>query len=246
MKTKIAIIGAGPSGLALAHTLLRRGVGDFLVLEREEEAGGLCRTRMVDGSPLDIGGRLLLGEPARTLDVASRTVNGTIEADVVVNTAPWPSFGRIDKPFARSAFDDRPAQTHVGRRRLRAGDARHARAGDLPARSCASRASPARPEQFRPRRSRPLARDSPRAKRSAPSRRVPALVGVFLSAQHDRKERGDGGASGGDRVKPRLRTRPLGRVAALQHRRRRGARPGAGAAARVLPPSCAVTRGSVR
>ena len=262
MKTKIAIIGAGPSGLTLAHALLRRGVGDFIVLEREADAGGLCRTRIVDGSPLDIGGghfldvrrptvtefvfgfmpesewnrfdrdsrisihgqtigspfeaniwqldeahqkryladiaaagcnagvpmpekfvdwiywklgrgiaedymlpynrkmfgddlnilgtywldklpsvsyedtlrsceerrphavqpghavffypkafgigeawrrmaealdgRLLLGEPARTLDVASRTVNGTIEADVVVNTAPWPAFERID------------------------------------------------------------------------------------------------------------------------------------------------------
>ena len=43
-----------------------------------------------------LGGRLLLGEPARTLDVASRTVNGTIKADVVVNTAPWPAFERID------------------------------------------------------------------------------------------------------------------------------------------------------
>ena len=262
MKTKIAIIGAGPSGLTLAHALLRRGVGDFLVLEREADAGGLCRTRIVDGSPLDIGGghfldvrrpavteflfgfmpesewnrfdrdsrisihgqtigspfeaniwqldeahqrryladiaaagcnagvpmpekfvdwiywklgrgiaedymlpynrkmfgddlnalgtywldklpsvsyedtlrsceerrphavqpghavffypkafgigetwrrmaealggRLLLGEPARTLDVASRTLNGTIGADVVVNTAPWPAFERID------------------------------------------------------------------------------------------------------------------------------------------------------
>ena len=262
MKTKIAIIGAGPSGLTLANALMRRGVNDFLVLEREQEAGGLCRTRVVDGSPLDFGGghfldvrrpavtefvfgfmpesewnrferdsrisihgqmigspfeaniwqldeahqrryladiaaagcntgvpmptkfvdwiywklgkgiaedymlpynrkmfgddlnalgtywldklpnvsyedtlrsceerrphavqpghavffypkehgygevwrrmgealgdRLLLGEPARTLDIASRTVNGTIEAEVVVNTAPWPAFERID------------------------------------------------------------------------------------------------------------------------------------------------------
>ena len=32
----------------------------------------------------------------RTLDVASRTLNGEIDADVVVNTAPWPAFDRID------------------------------------------------------------------------------------------------------------------------------------------------------
>ena len=45
MKTQIAIIGAGPPGLTLAHALLRRGVGDFIVLESAEDAGGLCRTR---------------------------------------------------------------------------------------------------------------------------------------------------------------------------------------------------------
>lgn len=56
MKTKIAIIGAGPAGLSLANALLRRGESDFLVLEREAEAGGLCRSAIVDGSPLDIGG----------------------------------------------------------------------------------------------------------------------------------------------------------------------------------------------
>ena len=43
-----------------------------------------------------LGPRLLLGTPARTLDVASRTVNGEIEAGLVVNTAPWPAFERID------------------------------------------------------------------------------------------------------------------------------------------------------
>ena len=271
MKTKVAIIGAGPSGLTVANALLRAGVSDFLVFEREGEAGGLCRSRTVDGAPLDTGGghfldvrrpavtaflfrfmperewnrferdsrisihgqtigspfeaniwqldeahrkryladiaaagcnagvpmpvqfvdwiywklgrgiaedymlpynrkmfgddlnvlgtywldklpsvsyedtlrsceerrphavqpghavffypkafgygevwrrmgdalgsRLLAGTPARTLDVASRTVNGSVEADVVVNTAPWPAFERIDglSPGARAA-----------------------------------------------------------------------------------------------------------------------------------------------
>lgn len=56
MKTHIAIIGAGPGGLALSNALLRKGVTDFLLLERETEVGGLCRSREVDGWPLDIGG----------------------------------------------------------------------------------------------------------------------------------------------------------------------------------------------
>ncbi|MBQ7166222.1 MAG: NAD(P)-binding protein, partial [Treponema sp.] len=54
--TKYLILGAGPAGLALANSLLDRGETDFLVVEKEAEAGGLCRSRQVDGSPLDIGG----------------------------------------------------------------------------------------------------------------------------------------------------------------------------------------------
>lgn len=53
---KYLILGAGPSGLTFANRLLQNGVEDFLVLERNETAGGLCRSADVDGSPLDIGG----------------------------------------------------------------------------------------------------------------------------------------------------------------------------------------------
>ena len=53
---KYLILGAGPSGLTFAHTLRERGEESFLVLEKEREAGGLCRSAMVDGKPLDIGG----------------------------------------------------------------------------------------------------------------------------------------------------------------------------------------------
>ncbi|MDP1622349.1 MAG: NAD(P)-binding protein [Bacteroidales bacterium] len=55
-KYKFLILGAGPSGLAFAHTLLKHGERSFLVMEKEDIAGGLCRSKMVDGSPLDIGG----------------------------------------------------------------------------------------------------------------------------------------------------------------------------------------------
>ena len=53
---KYLILGAGPSGLVFANRLLQNGENDFLVLERNEVAGGLCRSVDVDGSPLDIGG----------------------------------------------------------------------------------------------------------------------------------------------------------------------------------------------
>lgn len=53
---KYLILGAGPAGLSFANRLLETGETDFLVLEKETEAGGLCRSKEVDGSPLDIGG----------------------------------------------------------------------------------------------------------------------------------------------------------------------------------------------
>lgn len=55
-KVKYLILGAGPAGLTFANMLKRKGEESFLVLEKEEEAGGLCRSKSVDGSPLDIGG----------------------------------------------------------------------------------------------------------------------------------------------------------------------------------------------
>lgn len=53
---KYVILGAGPTGLAFAHTLHTLGENSFVVLEANATAGGLCRSQDVDGFPLDIGG----------------------------------------------------------------------------------------------------------------------------------------------------------------------------------------------
>lgn len=53
---KYLILGAGPAGLTLANRLKQAGENSFLVIERESEAGGLCRSVDVDGAPFDIGG----------------------------------------------------------------------------------------------------------------------------------------------------------------------------------------------
>ena len=55
-KVKYLILGAGPAGLTLANRLKDQEETSFLVLEKELEAGGLCRSVMVDASPFDIGG----------------------------------------------------------------------------------------------------------------------------------------------------------------------------------------------
>lgn len=53
---KYLILGAGPAGLTFTNKLKQDGEMSFLVLEKESEAGGLCRSIDVDGSPFDIGG----------------------------------------------------------------------------------------------------------------------------------------------------------------------------------------------
>ena len=53
---KYLILGGGPAGLTLANFLLQHGEDDFLLLEKESEVGGLCRSRDIDRAPLDIGG----------------------------------------------------------------------------------------------------------------------------------------------------------------------------------------------
>ena len=55
-KVKYLILGAGPSGLSLGRKLLDKGEKDFIILEKEDTVGGLCRSETVDGKPLDIGG----------------------------------------------------------------------------------------------------------------------------------------------------------------------------------------------
>lgn len=53
---RFLILGAGPAGLTVANRLKQIGEGNFLVLEKETEAGGLCRSIDVDGFPFDVGG----------------------------------------------------------------------------------------------------------------------------------------------------------------------------------------------
>jgi len=66
---KYIILGAGPAGLTFANRLLELGETSFIVLEKEAEAGGLCRSEIIDGSPLDFGGgHFLDAKNERTLN----------------------------------------------------------------------------------------------------------------------------------------------------------------------------------
>ena len=50
------VIGGGMTGVAAARRLQQLGHTNFVLLEGLNETGGLCRTKLIDGHFLDIGG----------------------------------------------------------------------------------------------------------------------------------------------------------------------------------------------
>jgi len=59
--TDVIVVGGGPAGLACALELRRRGVGDVLVLDREQQAGGIPRHSVHQGFGLRDFHRVLSG-----------------------------------------------------------------------------------------------------------------------------------------------------------------------------------------
>lgn len=57
-KKRIVIIGAGLTGLTLARELQNKKL-DYIIFEKEEEAGGLCRTKKINNFIFDFDGHLL-------------------------------------------------------------------------------------------------------------------------------------------------------------------------------------------
>src|SRR6476619_1164505 len=51
---EVAIIGAGPGGIAAAHLLQRRGIEDFVIAERGDDFGGTWRDNHYPGLAVDI------------------------------------------------------------------------------------------------------------------------------------------------------------------------------------------------
>jgi protoporphyrinogen oxidase len=105
-KIKFLILGAGPSGLAVAHALIDRGCrpDDVLVVEKNKTVGGLCRSENIDGAPIDIGG-------GHFLDVRRKDV-----LEFLFHFLPreeWNLFSRISTIRLRGTDIDYPLEANL-------------------------------------------------------------------------------------------------------------------------------------
>ena len=103
---KYLILGAGPSGLSLAHALLDQGcsLDEMVIIEKEREAGGLCRSESVDGSPIDIGGGHFLD--IKRVDVLEFMFRFLPQSE-------WNTFKRISKIRLRDVEIDHPIEANL-------------------------------------------------------------------------------------------------------------------------------------
>ena len=53
-KTRVAIIGAGFGGIAMAIRLLQAGIQDFIILEKANDVGGTWRENQYPGAACDV------------------------------------------------------------------------------------------------------------------------------------------------------------------------------------------------
>lgn len=101
---KYIILGAGPSGLSFAHTLIDLGEKSFLIIERESEPGGLCRSEQVDGSPLDLGG-------GHFLDVERKDVLALLFR--FMPRSEWNEYSRVSTIRIRNTEIDYPLEANL-------------------------------------------------------------------------------------------------------------------------------------
>lgn len=101
---KYIILGAGPAGLTFANLLKKHGETSFLVLEAKTNAGGLCRSTIVDDSPLDIGG-------GHFLDVCRPKVNNFLFSFMPENE--WDLYNRNSKIDINGMIIDHPIEANI-------------------------------------------------------------------------------------------------------------------------------------
>lgn len=113
---RIAIIGAGPSGLLTAYYLQERGYTNVIVLEKLGRVGGRCRSMTVDNHSFDLGANYIT--PAyKEIRKLARKVKATMYAEGQFTAMSVPddpaACVKYESIFKATRFDDR-TQREIG------------------------------------------------------------------------------------------------------------------------------------
>jgi protoporphyrinogen oxidase len=76
-KKRVIILGAGLSGLSAAWHLQKKGM-EAIILEKESEVGGLCRSKKLNGFIFDYDGHLLHFRHSYTFDLVQRLLKNNL------------------------------------------------------------------------------------------------------------------------------------------------------------------------
>lgn len=101
---RFLILGAGPAGLSFANRLKQLGEDSFFIIEKQNSAGGLCRSSIVDGSPFDIGG-------GHFLDVSRPNVNRFLFEFMPENE--WERFNRNSQISINNGMINSPIEANI-------------------------------------------------------------------------------------------------------------------------------------
>ncbi|KAF9597218.1 hypothetical protein IFM89_016359 [Coptis chinensis] len=77
--TRIAIVGAGPSGLSSAYALVKLGYRNITVLEKYHTVGGMCESVDIEGKIYDLGGQVLAANSAPAIYHLAKEIGAEFE-----------------------------------------------------------------------------------------------------------------------------------------------------------------------
>eukprot|EP00123_Amoebidium_parasiticum_P000704 comp11579_c0_seq1/m.6052 comp11579_c0_seq1/g.6052 ORF comp11579_c0_seq1/g.6052 comp11579_c0_seq1/m.6052 type:complete len:535 (-) comp11579_c0_seq1:398-2002(-) len=87
--SKIAIIGAGPAGMSMAHYLGKLGYKNVRIIERDDRVGGMSNTRYINGVPHEMGTCYTAGRYPCILRLLE---------EFFINRTPTPGVGFVKDP----------------------------------------------------------------------------------------------------------------------------------------------------
>ncbi|KAK4371722.1 hypothetical protein RND71_007106 [Anisodus tanguticus] len=82
VNTRIAIVGAGPSGISAAYALCNLGYNNVTIIEKHHTVGSMCESVDVEGRIYDLGGQVPAANSAPTIfHLAKETGSELVELD---------------------------------------------------------------------------------------------------------------------------------------------------------------------